>query len=98
MQWSKQDRKPCSINVVPIKGFLRAWAGEDRGQWVPFAAFDCRGLEPIAFHPRDGFEVTSTGGATFTNVDLSEEWADYDEDNDHSISILGLEAKFELAP
>jgi hypothetical protein len=25
-------------------------AGEQSGEWVAFVAFDCRGLEPVAFH------------------------------------------------
>lgn len=29
-------------------------AEEDSGQWVPIVGFDCRGLEPVGFHPEVG--------------------------------------------
>jgi hypothetical protein len=28
-----------------------ATAEEDNGKWVPVIAFECRGLEPVAYHP-----------------------------------------------
>ena len=40
--------------------------------------------------------MESSSGAIFENVDLSEnDWADYDEKNDESVSITNLEYKIE---
>jgi len=70
----------------------------DSGTFVPILALECRGLEPYAFHPHTGeFSVTSLGGMEFSpdTIDLSDgDWADYDEENDLSVSISDFEAKF----
>ena len=42
------------------------------------------------------FPIVSSGGATFEDVDLSEEWADYDENAGESVSIMELETKIEV--
>jgi Eukaryotic protein of unknown function (DUF866) len=65
----------------------RAMTDEDSCQFVPIAALECRGLEPVGFECMGSgvFVVTSTGGVRFEadQVDLSEgDWADYDEKND----------------
>lgn len=39
----------------------------------------------------------STGGTKFEGADLSEDYADYDDAKDLSISVMNLEHKFELA-
>mmetsp|Transcript_19470 Transcript_19470/g.29558 ORF Transcript_19470/g.29558 Transcript_19470/m.29558 type:complete len:158 (-) Transcript_19470:96-569(-) len=82
------------------KGFAvkEVYTAEDSGSYVPLLAFECRGLEPYAFHPMGNeIKVTSEGGGVFeSDVDLSEgDWADYDEENDLSVSISEFETKFE---
>jgi Eukaryotic protein of unknown function (DUF866) len=38
------------------------------------------------------------GVATFSEVDLTDkEWAEYDEDNDLSVSVTALESRFDKA-
>ena len=74
----------------------RELRGEDSGEFVPVLAMECRGLEPYAFHPLGNeFRVTSEGGVVFEeDVDLSEgDWADYDEENDASVSLNDFESK-----
>ena len=69
---------------------------DDSGEYVPVLAMECRGLEPYAFHPMGNeFKVISEGGAVFDDdVDLSEgDWADYDEENNCSVSINEFESK-----
>ena len=77
----------------------RAYTAEDNESFVPILALECRGIEPYAFHPMGGeFVVESEGGMAFEgdDVDLSEgDWADYDGDNDISVSISEFESKFE---
>ena len=78
-------------------GIPRDYEVGDSGDFVPVLAMDCRGVEPYAFHAMgDEFVAMSEGGATFdSDVDLSEaDWADYDEENDISVSISDFEAKF----
>jgi hypothetical protein len=44
----------------------------------------------------EGFVVTSKGGKVFDDVDLSEDWSEWDEKINESIGIYSVEAKFEL--
>jgi len=64
---------------------------KDNNRLKTIVVFDCRGLEPVDFSPRNGWkamgwredEDTGEGqesGYAFTDIDLTEkEWADYDE-------------------
>jgi len=77
----------------------------DNNKFKTIVIFDCRGLEPVDFDPRDGWksqgykenedgegEVTST---IFSDVDLTDkEWADYDEKSDESTCISEFAVKF----
>jgi hypothetical protein len=75
-------------------------ATDSGGDYVPVLALECRGVEPYAFHPiSDEFIVTSEGGTMFNEgVDLSEgDWADYDAENDMSVSISNFQSKFIVA-
>mmetsp|Transcript_4629 Transcript_4629/g.6849 ORF Transcript_4629/g.6849 Transcript_4629/m.6849 type:complete len:178 (-) Transcript_4629:89-622(-) len=88
-----------ALKKKKVKGSQpRSYTGDDNGEWVPILAVECRGLEPYAFHPMtDEFIVTSEGDVNFDeDVDLSEgDWADYDAENDASVSISTFESKFE---
>ena len=37
---------------------------------MPLVALECRGLEPVAFHPEDDFLVVAASGKVFDSVDL----------------------------
>ena len=67
--------------------------GSELSSFDALVEFECRGIDIIKYHPQDDFEVVSTGGAKFTEVDLSEEWADYDEKNDLSVTIMKVTAE-----
>ena len=46
-------------------------------------------------HVQDGFQVESTSGQIFRDVDLSDgEWVDYDEKLGESVGIMELEHRF----
>jgi hypothetical protein len=40
--------------------------------------------------------VKGAGGQLFEGVDLRDDWADYDEKLGDSVTVMGVEAKFEL--
>ena len=78
-------------------GEPREITADDTGEYVPVLALECRGLEPYAFHPMgEELIVTSEGGAEFSSdLTLDEgDWADYDDENDISISISDFASKF----
>lgn len=86
---SKGKEDPCMIRSV---------TAEDSNEFVPIAAFETRGVEPYAFHPMGGeFVVESEGGQKFDgdDVDFSDDWADYDADNDIAVSVTDFASKFE---
>jgi hypothetical protein len=73
---------------------LLACAEEDSGKWVPIVGFDCRGLEPVAFHAENGWKAVSTGGTVFEDVDLRDDWADFCDKADESVGVYSLEGRF----
>mmetsp|Transcript_10891 Transcript_10891/g.16894 ORF Transcript_10891/g.16894 Transcript_10891/m.16894 type:complete len:162 (-) Transcript_10891:319-804(-) len=90
------QRKQAYLNVIQIKNQTRDITGQDANTFVPVVAFDCRGLEVVGWHPGEDFEISSEGGFSFGPVDLAErDWAEYDDENDLSVSITGLDFKIE---
>jgi hypothetical protein len=79
-----------------VKGVKNSYNADDSGNFVTILAMECRNIEPIAWYPSFDFLIRSSSGKLFEYVDLSEkEWADYDEENDLSVSIMNLEYKIE---
>lgn len=86
------DIKPESLHNYNI---------QDSNKFKTVAVFDCRGLEPVEFEPRNGWmakgykpsneeeeEEGSETGTVFNEIDLSDkEWADYDEKSNLSTVI-----------
>ena len=75
---------------------LGEYTSEDNGAFKPVVVFDCRGVEPSNWYPVGPFQVESAGGATFSEVDLSDKdgWVEYDEENDSSVTIQDLAFEF----
>ncbi|KAG2483004.1 hypothetical protein HYH03_018085 [Edaphochlamys debaryana] len=97
MKFAKGSKKEASVNVMEVKGVTRPYTAEDDGKFVPIIAFECRGLEPIGFHPEGGWNVVSGGGSKFQDVDLKElEWTDYCDKSSASVGVFGFESKFQL--
>ena len=57
--------------------------------------FECRGMEPIKWTPGEGYQVVSAT-QTFENVNLNDDWAEFDEEASESVGIYDLEYKFEV--
>lgn len=96
MKFAKGSKNEASLNVLEVKGVTREVTGDDSGKWVPVVAFECRGMEPVAYHPEDEWQATGGGGQKFEQVDLREDWADFDEKLGEPVSVMGIESKFEL--
>ncbi|KAH0481129.1 MAG: uncharacterized protein KVP18_003173 [Porospora cf. gigantea A] len=107
MKWVKDSKHPATMTLVNIPKKVKDVAelcAEGRklteaqsGLWVAVLAMECRGLEPVAWHPNaTGISGKSIGGTRFADVDMStREWYDYDADNEVCVSVTGLEFKFE---
>ena len=98
LRWEKGSTHAGNASVVALKGVTRAVTRADSEAWVPVAAFDCRGLEPTAFHPTTGFAVKSVAGTTWEGegVDFSDDWVEYDEKLRDSVGVYGVEARFDV--
>lgn len=93
----KDGSREHSMSVVEVKGLVKPLTPED--DWAPIVAFECRGIEPVAWHPTSGYEVVSAGGKVFDDVDLSEDptmWADYCDKLNEPVQISGLQWRFGL--
>lgn len=85
-------KQQAYIKVLDMKAGSGDYTEDKSGQFVTIANFECRGLEIVSYLPGADFCVESTGGGKFGEVDLSDDWADYDEDNDVSVSIMEFES------
>eukprot|EP00033_Pygsuia_biforma_P001789 GCRY01002000.1.p2 GENE.GCRY01002000.1~~GCRY01002000.1.p2 ORF type:complete len:158 (-),score=33.85 GCRY01002000.1:28-501(-) len=77
-----------------IKGSVKPYTSESSGM-EPLVVFECRGMEPVAWYPRNGFVAHAAESSTvFDDVDLSDEWAEYDEAKDQSVSVMDVPYEF----
>lgn len=73
---------------------LAKYMNENEGNFKTIVVFDCRGVEPVDFDLRDGWEAKATSGKVFTEIELSEKmWADYDDRANESVEINDFEWK-----
>lgn len=69
---------------------------DDTGKFKTIIQFDCRGIEPIDFDPREGFIVKANeDGPVFEDVEIENgDWVDFDEKNGNSVSIAEFKSQF----
>lgn len=83
-------------NITAIPGREKPYTMEDSesGKFVPIGCFDCRGIEPVEFSFKDGWAAEGLTGTKFVDIDLSEEWSEYDEKAAESVGILNMQHRF----
>ncbi|KAF4659456.1 hypothetical protein FOZ61_004726 [Perkinsus olseni] len=93
----KDLKKEATIVRTTVKKMKMEpkYTDEDNGKWVPLIAFECRGCEITKWYPERGYTAVSEGGTVFDDVDLSDDWCDYDADNDEAVGVYDLEWKLE---
>lgn len=87
------------IKIIPHRSVAKEYTADNSGEFVTVLAMECRGIEITAWYPSFDFSVESSGGLVFPHdkVDLSDrDWADYDEENDLSVSISNLDYRIEM--
>ncbi|KAJ2758968.1 hypothetical protein IWQ56_005863 [Coemansia nantahalensis] len=86
-------KREASVGIV---GKPAAYTAEHSGKFATVVSFECRGLEPVEFEPRDGWAAQGAESKTRFAVDLTEgEWYDYDEGASLEVSITEIEHRFE---
>ncbi|ELT99147.1 hypothetical protein CAPTEDRAFT_183158 [Capitella teleta] len=82
-----------SIDI--IQDSIGKYTMDDCPKFKTIVAFDCRGVEPIAFDPRVSWSAEGEETRSPFAVDLSQgDWADFDEKNSESVGIYELENQF----
>ena len=51
LKWYKDARHTATLNVTALKGVTQSYTAAKAGQFVPIIAFECRGMEPVTWHP-----------------------------------------------
>ena len=88
------EREQAHIKIVPIKKSDGSYKDSDSEKFVSILGLECRGVIPTRWIPGEDFSAISSGGHIFEEVDMTDlSWADYDEKNDMSVSIMNLEHK-----
>nr|CAG4635823.1 EOG090X0HQJ [Artemia franciscana] len=75
---------------------VKPYTGDGDRKMKTIVSFDCRGMEPVDFSPRNGWQCEAVEtGTKFDDVDLSEkEWVDYDEKAKETVGIYELAHQF----
>jgi hypothetical protein len=95
MKWPG-NKQQAYIKIVDLKNVTGNYTEDNSGKWVAVLGLECRGIVPKSWKVSRDFVAESTGGHFFEDVDLSDgDWAEYDEENDLSVSITNVECKVE---
>ncbi|KAJ1435265.1 hypothetical protein B484DRAFT_446138 [Ochromonadaceae sp. CCMP2298] len=94
MKWPRAKAQSY-IKIIDVKGVTGTYTEESSGKWVTVLGLECRGLEIVKWRLGADFIAESAGGHYFEEVDLSDDWAEYDEESDASVSIMNIETKIE---
>mmetsp|Transcript_7052 Transcript_7052/g.14810 ORF Transcript_7052/g.14810 Transcript_7052/m.14810 type:complete len:163 (-) Transcript_7052:131-619(-) len=100
LRWPESKREGnITVCTGDIKGKKAAKPfTEEDGDYVTWAAFECRGAEPVKWHQLESLSCDSTEGKAFDEVDLTEDdWCDYDDENDLSVGVSKIEYVIERA-
>lgn len=87
----------CTVEQAPASKLCKgSYTEGDSGTWVPVVVLECRGMEPVRWHPQGGFTVTSAGeqGTEFPDADLSEDWCEYDDADDLSLEVMEVQGEW----
>ena len=68
------------------------YTNED-SDYVTMITLDCRGWNVAEWVLRDGFVAKGTCDTVFYNVDLSDDFAEYDEETEESVSIMSASTR-----
>lgn len=82
-----------TLNVV--KDSIKKLKFSEKDEYLPLVKFECRGLEPIMFAPKEGWIGETSHGVEFVDIDLKEnEWVGYDEEYNKPVGIYDFESRF----
>lgn len=84
-------RRPCGQqrqHTANIMSGPTPYAQHDPPKQQKILTIDCRGLEFLEFKPDGGWKAKGTdSGTPFEDIDLSEDWYDYDDKAGEEVSV-----------
>eukprot|EP01111_Echinosteliopsis_oligospora_P016099 TRINITY_DN6570_c0_g1_i1.p1 TRINITY_DN6570_c0_g1~~TRINITY_DN6570_c0_g1_i1.p1 ORF type:complete len:172 (-),score=25.22 TRINITY_DN6570_c0_g1_i1:88-603(-) len=89
----KGCRRENSIDITSPTDYSFPIDENNQNKYAPIGTFECRGLEITEYQPRDGFLVTAPTGSKWEDVDLSEDWNEYDEKGQCSVGVMSYTHK-----
>ena len=87
---------PSDKELEKKKIKIRSQTADDT-EMVPILAMDCRGLDPIKWHPTGKYEAEAESGVTFDSdiLDEGDDWCEYDEKSETSLTV-GHQIQYEF--
>ncbi|GMS94478.1 hypothetical protein PENTCL1PPCAC_16653, partial [Pristionchus entomophagus] len=84
------------VNTITIvKDFVAPYTIYGNERFQPVLKIDCNGIEPYEFHLRGLWKgVGPNSNTQFENIDLNEEWTDYDEKIQEAVEINSFDYRF----
>lgn len=96
-QSCKNCKAPCSVSIMSKRSDAVYTAEEaEAGKSKTIATIECRGVTPCDAECGPGWVVTGPSGIKWDDVSLDEEFAEFDEGADASITVL--DAVMSVAP
>ena len=86
-----------TVDIVPVPSGSGYYSAVESNAPNIIASFEVRGGHPTTMEIDNQWTVVAESGATFEEVDLSEDWCDYDEKGQMSVVISGVSVEFEKA-
>eukprot|EP00005_Dracoamoeba_jomungandri_P005256 CAMPEP_0174251410 /NCGR_PEP_ID=MMETSP0439-20130205/1241_1 /TAXON_ID=0 /ORGANISM="Stereomyxa ramosa, Strain Chinc5" /LENGTH=157 /DNA_ID=CAMNT_0015331713 /DNA_START=24 /DNA_END=497 /DNA_ORIENTATION=- len=87
----KFSGRDATISIV--RGSVESYNAGDSGSWKTIIKFDCRGLEPIEFVAGMGFYADHHASGTTFELDLSDDFAEFDDQADEPVGVYNFESK-----
>ncbi|KAG5505580.1 hypothetical protein JIQ42_08346 [Leishmania sp. Namibia] len=84
-----------TADVLPVPAGTGYYSAEEEHPANVIAAFEVRGGRPVELEIDNQWIVVAAGGGTFEDVDLSQEWYDYDEGAAAAVHVTGVSVDFE---
>jgi len=89
VQTCKNCKSPWSVSIVSKCGDTSYTAEDAEARRAkPVAVIECRGVTPAEAQAGPGWTVTGPSGATWPDVTLDDEWSEYDEKAEVSLTLL----------
>jgi hypothetical protein len=67
-------------------------------QLTPVLKLECRGWDIVQWHPRDGWTADALESQSkWENIDLSDEWCEYDEKSEAPVGISDVSTSIQRA-